>query len=122
MTGRQIVVNAVLVAVLGLICVLCYRTGKAYDLILENVPYTVDGKEYPAQEALQATIDNQSKPVYLLDGDKAVAVAVGLNHELKIEILDLDDKVTQTKVVTFSVDELGDSRTLNVARLYGDGK
>ena len=122
MTRRQLWVNAGIVALLCGICVLCYRTGKAYDLILENVPYSVEGKEYPAVEALQATIDTQRNPVYLLEGDREVGMAVGLNHRLKIEILDSEDKVVETRVVAFSVDELGKDRVLNVAKMFAHGK
>lgn len=121
---RRLWVNLGLVLALTLIAVLCYHTGKAYNVIMQNVPFTTaDGVEHPALEAAQVTIDNQTAPIYLLDGDRMVGTAVGNEHTLKIEILDDEDKPTDTVVTTFKMTDLDEAkRELNIAKLYAIAK
>lgn len=121
---RRTLVNCGLLLVLTLLAVVCYDTGKAYDIIMQNVPYTTkDGVLQPALEAAQVTIDQQEAPIYLLEGDRMVGTAVGNEHTLKIEILDDNDQVTETVVVKFTVKQLNKAkRELNVAELYAKAK
>lgn len=121
---KRILVNAAIVVVLALIGYYCYNSGRAYNLIVENLPYTAaDGTEHPGIEALQVYIDDQSAPVYLLEGDRLVATAVGKGHTLRIEILDEEDKPIESISVPFTVAELkGTPRELNVAEYFYKGK
>lgn len=121
---RRFWVNLGLVLVLTLIAVLCYQTGKAYNIIMQNVAFTTaDGVEHPALEAAQVTIDKQASPIYLLDGDRMMGTAVGNDHTLTIEILDDEDRTTESLVVTFKVTDLDTTKPeLNIAKLYGIAK
>lgn len=119
---RRIFVNVALVLVLIGICVLCVLTGKAYKVVLENVPYTVDGVEQPAIEAMQVTLDPKRAPVYLLADDRMVGTAVGNAHIMVMELLDEEDKVIETRNVEFHILELGDDLSINVARAWNTGK
>ncbi len=116
---KQILVNAGIVLVLAVIAYGCYITGKAYDVVVENLPYTVNGEQKPGIEALQASIDGQ-EPLYLLEGDRLVGTAVGLSHVMVIEILDLDDKPIPdlTRTVNFTIEELGEKMEINVPMFY----
>lgn len=123
MNTKRLLVNACIVLVLGLIGWYCYDSGKAYSVILENLPYkTADGVEHPSLEAAQAYIDTQTDPTYLLDGDRIVGTAVGKIHSVKIEILDENDKPTETVVIAFKITDLGPKRELNVAKFYAKAK
>lgn len=119
---RQIFVNLGLVLVLALIGWVCFTTGKAYKIVFENVPYVVDGKEEPALEALQVTIDQRKDPLYLLEDDRMVGTVVGKTHSMLIELLDEDDRVTESRTVSFSIEELGDRLEINVPRAWATGK
>lgn len=121
---RRILVNAGIILVLTLIGSYCYYSGRAYNLIIENLPYTAaDGTQHPAIEALQVYIDNQTEPVYLLDGDRLVATTVGKGHTLRIEILDEEDKPIESVLVPFTIDDLkGIPRELNAVEFYNKTK
>ena len=119
MTTRRLVVNLGIIVFFACIGYVCFVTGKAYSIILENIPITVDGKIYEPMEAVQVRISNQADPSYLLEGDRLIATAVGASHILTIEVLDEDDKVVETRTIPFNVHELkGTPRVLNVAYFY----
>lgn len=117
--NKRVLVNLCIVLVLAVIGYFCYITGKAYNVIVENVQFVSEGKTYVPLEAVQVTVDKQPEPVYLLDGDRLVSTVVGLSHTLKIEILDDEDKTTETISVPFEVKDLiGPQRILNVPYFY----
>ena len=119
---KRILVNVIIVLCFAGIAYFCYDEGKSYTLLLENVPYILDGKEYPGVEAMQVTIDGAGDPVYLLEGDQMPGIAAGKKHTLKIEILDEDDKVVESRELSFHILDLGDKRSINTARAYAIGK
>lgn len=119
---RRILVNIGLVLVLFGICVVCFLNGKAYKVVLENVPYIVDGVEQPAIEAMQVTIDPKRNPVYLLADDRMVGTAIGNSQILMMELLDEEDNVIETKNVEFEILDLGGHLNINVARAWNTGK
>jgi hypothetical protein len=119
MTMKRTLVNVGIIIVLALVGYYCYDTGKSYKILLENLPYIAeDGREQAAIEALNATVDTQINPIFMLEGDRTVATAVGKTHVLKIEILDIEDKVIDTKSIRFTMRDLGSPPTLNVVRAY----
>lgn len=77
--------------------------------------YTVDGVEHPGIEAMQVTIDDSGDPIYMLEGDQMPGVAAGKKHNLKIEILDEDDKVIETRNIPFHILDLKGKFSINVA-------
>lgn len=119
---KRIIVNVVIILCFAALAYYCYDAGKSYNVMLENLAYTVDGVEHPGIEALQVTIDGQGDPIFMLEGDQMPGTAAGKKHALKIEILDEDDKVVETKVVPFHILDLGDKLSINVARAYALGK
>lgn len=123
MTKRQILVNAGIVVLLVLIAYICFITGRAYNVIVENVPVTVESVTYEPLEAVQVYIDEQAEPTYLLDGDRLVSTAMGTIHVLTIEVLDEEDKPTETITVPFTMKELaGSPRVLNIPYFYAKAK
>lgn len=122
--NRRVLVNLGIVLLLILISYVCFITGKAYDIIVENVPYTHEGVTYESIEAVQASLDNsRGEPIYLLDGDRLVETAIGRSHILKIEVLDEQDKPSETVTITFEIDDLkGSPRVLNVPYYYVKAK
>ena len=113
---KRILVNIVIVLCFAGLAYFCYDEGKSYNLILENLSYTVDGVEHPGIEAMQVTIDDSGDPIYML------GVAAGKKHNLKIEILDEDDKVIETRNIPFHILDLKGKFSINVARAYALGK
>lgn len=125
MSRKQIIINLCLVLVLTGLGWFCYQAGKTYDILLENLPYQTAGAEgisaeQPALEAIYATVDN-GKKILMLEGDRTMATGSGGNHRLKIEILDEDDNVVETREIPFSRSDLGDKPAINVARAYREG-
>lgn len=120
MSTRQIFVNIGLVIVLIVLGTLFYQGGKSYDILLENLPYQVDGEEQPGLEAIYAYIDG-GKQIFMLEGDQTMASGAGKSHVLKIELLDEEDNVMETKEIAFSMSDLGQAATINVARSYREG-
>lgn len=125
MSRKQISVNLCLVLVLTALGWFCYQAGKTYDILLENLPYRTaetegTGDEQPALEAIYATVDN-GKKILMLEGDRTVTTGSGGNHRLKIEILDEDDNVVETREIPFSMSDLGDNPVINVARTFREG-
>lgn len=118
---KRIIVNIVLVLCFAALAYYCYDAGKSYTVMLENVAYTVDNVEYPGIEAMQVTIDGSGDPIYMLEGDQMPGTTTGKKHTLKIEILDEEDKVVETKVVPFHILDLGAGQSINVARAYALG-
>ena len=119
---KRILVNIVIVLCFAGLAYFCYDEGKSYNLILENLSYTVDGVEHPGIEAMQVTIDDSGDPIYMLEGDQMPGVAAGKKHNLKIEILDEDDKVIETRKIPFHILDLKGKFSINVARAYALGK
>lgn len=120
MKRRQILVNVLLILLLAGLGWFCWRGGKSYSLLLENLPYGEDGTAQPALEAVNVTIGN-GKAIFMLDGDRTATKVMGTSHMLRIDILDEEDRVVETKEIPFSMDELGDPATLNVARAFREG-
>lgn len=119
MNQRRILVNACIILVLVVIGYICFSTGRAYNVIVENVPVTVEDVTYEALPAVQVFIDQAEAPTYLLDGDRMVSSAMGTTHVLTIEILDEEDKPTETVKVPFTMKELqGTPRIINVPYFY----
>ena len=121
MNKKRLIVNSTLVLVLVLIAVLCYNMGKTYRILLENTPFIYQGERYLGIEAMQVTIDNQNKPIYLLEGDRMVITAIGKKHILTMEFLDIDDNLTEARNIKFHIYDLGENMSLNVARAYEFG-
>ena len=119
---RRLIIRIVLCLLLAAVGYWCFLTGKAYDIVLENVALEADGKTFPAMEAVNAYVDKDPAPILLLDGDHMVATAVGLHHVLRIDVLDEDDKVLETRIWPFTINELGAKRSLNVPRAFALGK
>ena len=121
---RRILVDCLIVVIFAAVGWFCYDAGKSYNIILENVAFTVDGIEYPGIEAMQVTIDGRGEPIYMLEDDRMVGMASGKRHTLMIEILDEDDRPIeeQTKMVTFTMKDLGPELTINTAKAYALGK
>lgn len=121
---KRFLVDVAIVLCFAALGYYCYDAGKTYSIILSNAPYAMDGTEHPAIEAMQVTIDGKGDPIYLLEDDSMVGSTSGKKHTLKIEILDEDDKPidAQTKVIPFTMDEVGSDMTINVVRAYALGK
>lgn len=119
---KRVIVNMVLVLCLAGLGFYCYTAGKSYTLLLENLPYSLDGVEYPGIEAMQAQVDVRREPIFLLDGDRMPTTVVGREHTLIVEILDEDDKVIDAKEIEFSITDLGGTLSINATRAYAAGK
>lgn len=119
---KRLIVRLALLLLLAGIGFWCFVSGKAYDIVLENIPLEADGQTYPALEAVNAYMDKNPEPILLLDGDRMVATAVGSHHVLRIDVLDEDDKVLETQLYPFTIRELGASLSLNVSRAFSKGK
>lgn len=119
---KRLFVRIILILLLAGIGFWCFVSGKAYDIVLENIPLEAGGQTYPSMEAVNAYVDKNPDPVLLLDGDRMVATAVGSHYVLRIDVLDEDDKVLETRVYPFTIKELGESLSLNVPYAFSKGK
>ena len=115
---KRFVIRVLLVCVLAGIGTWCFFSGKAYDIVLENIPSTVNGQTVEPFEAVNAYIDTDPSPILLLDGDRMVATAIGLKHTIRIDILDEDDNVLESRTATFTTTSLGRHMSLNVPQLF----
>lgn len=120
MKKKQILVNICLILALTGLGWFCYQRGKTYDILLENLAYQADGVEQPGLEAIYAYLDN-GKQIFMLEGDRTIASGSGKHHLLKIEILDENDKVIETKEISFTMSDLDGIPAINVARAYRRG-
>ncbi len=99
----------------------CYHAGKAYNLLLENLPYAESGEEKPAMEALNVFLDASDKPTLLLEGDRIAVTVAGKTHAMRIDVLDPEDNVLGTRSITFDIDDLDPSLAVNVPKAYAGG-
>lgn len=120
MTTKRISVNLVLFTLLVLIIVWCVKTGKAYNIILENQAITLEGVEYQPFEAIYVSFGK--KPELMLEGDIIVKRAVGTLINLQVDVVDDDDKVLESRIVSFTLEELGDTLRVSVPVLYAKAK
>lgn len=120
MNKKQVIVNVCLVLVLIATGWFCYRQGKTYTILLENLPYETGGEKQTGLEAIYAYIDN-GRQVFMLEGDRTAVSGSGSSHVLKIEMLDEEDKVLETREIPFSMSDLGERQSVNVARAYREG-
>ena len=116
MTIKRISINAALLLLLVLTIVWCFKTGKAYNVILENIPTSVEGLEYQPIEA--AYINFGKDPILMLEGDVIVERVVGKELTLQIDVVDDDDKVLESRVASFTLDELGDDLRMSIPVFY----
>lgn len=121
---KMFIVDLIIIAAFVALGCFCFVTGKAYDIMLENKNFVENGVTFEALEAVNVTIDAQEKPIYLLNGDMAAGNAVGLSHTLKIDVLDESDKAIpdKTKVIKFTIKQLGTKRLLQIPKIYKTGK
>ena len=121
---KRFLVNSAIVALLVLLGWYCFVNGKAYDIILENVPYKAADKEIPALEAVNVIMDDNAAPVYLLEGDRVVGTAVGMTNVMRIDLLDMDDTAIpgKSRIYRFSIEDLGEKPALNVPHAYEVGQ
>lgn len=117
---KRFLVNSAIVAILALIGWYCFVNGKAYSVILENMPCSVEGKAIPALEAVNVILDGKAPAVYLLEGDRVVCTVIGKKHEMRIDILDMNDVAIpgKSRVFKFTVDDLGENPSLSVPIAY----
>lgn len=114
MSLKRIAIFAALIVCLVGVIYWCMTTGKAYDVILENLTVTEEGVEYPALEAVHLIIDKQD-PVLMLEGDRIIGTAVGLKHKITINLLDAQDNTIESRSFKCDVRKLGTPPSLNVA-------
>lgn len=119
---KRIIVNLIIVIAFAALGAYCYDLGKAYDVVFANTPVTVDGKEYLPLEAVQVYLNkNSDNPVFLVEDDQMVAVAVGRRHKLTIQNLDENDNVIETREVAFNIRDLDAKRHINVTQAWNTG-
>lgn len=117
MTIKRILVNAVLLALLVLVIIWCFRTGKAHNIILENVVVSADGIEYQPLEAV--FVDLGQKPELMLADDVIVMRAMGSDLiTLQVDVVDDDDNVLESRVISFALDEIGEDLRISVPIFY----
>ena len=121
MNIKRISINIGLVICLIGVVAWCVLTGKAYDIVLENTPTTIAGTECPALEAVHIVIDQQD-PVLMLEGDRIVSTAIGIKHIIRIDILDENDKVLESRSHSYNVLDLGLSPKLNIPIVFAESK
>jgi hypothetical protein len=121
MSIKRVCINLGLVLCLAGLIAWCVLTGKAYDIVLENTPTTVAGAEQPALEAVHVIIDKQ-EPVLMLEGDRIISTAIGIKHKIRIDVLDENDKVLESRSHTYIIRDLGTPPTLNIPAVFAASK
>jgi len=104
MTIKRVFVNIMLIFLLVLTIIWCFATGKAHNIILENVAITVDGVDYPPFEAI--FINFGKKPKLMLAGDVIVERVVGSDLTMQIDVVDEDDNVLESRVTSFNLTDM----------------
>jgi hypothetical protein len=121
MNIKRISINIGLVLCLIAVVAWCVLTGKAYDIVLDNTTTTIAGTEYPALEAVHVVIDKQD-PVLMLEGDRIISTAIGIKHIIRIDILDENDKVLESRSHTYNILDLGLAPKLNIPIVFAESK
>lgn len=116
MTIKRVSVNLALFIFLVLVIVWCVRTGKAHNIILENKVIAIEGVEHQPFEAIYVSFGKA--PELMLEGDIIIKRAVGTAINLQVDVVDDDDNVLESRVVSFALEELGDSLRINVPAFY----
>ncbi len=114
---KRIIVNCCLVLALVGLGWYCYLSGKAYIVMLENLPFELHGEKRPGIEAVNVIIGDH-EPVLLLEGDQIPTEASRRDKVLQIDILDENNKVIESKRIPFSLRDLGDQPKINVAEAF----
>ncbi len=120
MTIKKITVNLAWIVALALVIVWCVQTGQAHNLILDNNPVKVDGKDVPAFEAIYVHFGDD--PDLMLEGDTIVKRVVGSNYTMTVNVVDDDDNVLESKTMSFTLDDVKDTMRLSVPEYYAKAK
>ena len=112
MTIKRVLVNTVLLVLLVFAIVWSFRTGKAYNIILENVAVSIDGIEYQPLEAIFVNFGQKSE--LMLADDIIVMRAIGSTISMQVDVVDDDDNVLESRVISFTLDEIGEDLRINV--------
>lgn len=118
MTTKRVLVNTILLIVLVLAILWCFKTGKAHNIILENTPVILDGVEHKPFEAIYVSFGKD--PKLMLEGDIIIMRAVGSKINMKVDVVDSDDKVLESRTISFTLDDIGEKLRLNVPNFYAN--
>ena len=113
---KRILVNVILIALLVLTIVWCVTTGKSHNIILENTPVIVDGIEYQPLEAIYVSLGQKSE--LMLEGDVIIMRAIGNSIKLKIDTVDDDDNILETRGVSLPLKDLGNDLRMSIPVFY----
>lgn len=83
-----------------------YNEGKARIILIDNIAFSSEGKNYEAFAAIQVIVDGKEPSLFLLEGDRGAANLIGKAHVLAVEELDENDRVIKTYRVSFKSSEL----------------
>lgn len=95
---RQYVIDCLIVAVLVLVSVFLYRSGKGYSLIFDNRSVTIAGKTYPPPGYIRITVDGKGRPLEIMENDRDIMTVKGKTHLLRVEVLAEDEETVLSTV------------------------
>ncbi len=123
MTMKRVLINAALLIVLALTILWCFTTGKAHNIMLENLQTTSEGVEYQPFEAIYINFGNN--PTLMLEGDIIIEQVKGKKLSMQVDVVDEDDKVLETRTISFNINEITNDKNelrMNVPLFYAKAK
>ncbi len=95
-------------------------------IYVENKPFTVDGKTYEAYEFVRVILDRSKSLEIRKPGNGHTGMDKGvvtdLRHTLYIEIMDKDEKVLESKEVSYTVEHAQDELLINIPAVMHDAE
>src|SRR6056297_3177028 len=100
--NRKNGVRLVLLILVVVLSMFLYRLGKGFDLLVDNKTITIGETSYRALNLVRVSIDG-SEPLELMKRDRDVLSVVGYTHQIRVEILDMDEEVVKTVEKEFTI-------------------
>lgn len=100
--NRRNGVRLVLLVFVAVLSVFLYRLGKGFDLLVDNKTVTIGEQTYRALNLVRVSVDG-SEPLELMKRDRDVISVVGYTHQIKVEVLDMDEDVVKTVEKEFKI-------------------
>ena len=95
-------------------------------IYVENKPFNVDGKTYEAYEFVRVILDRSKSLEIRKPGNGHTGMDKGvvtdLRHTLYIEIMDKDEKVLESKEVSYTVEHAQDELLINIPAVMHDAE
>lgn len=120
------IIKSILILAIIVLAVFLYTIGKGHVIFVENNTFTIKGETYEPYNLVRVTLDG-GEPVELKKPrgrslGRAKVIITGINHKIKVEILDDEETVLETKEAKFRIKNNVEEFLLNIPAFMHDAK